>query len=119
MDLSSDFSSIRNSDSRVFLVTGANGAIGRAIARQLAETPVSEIVLLCRNKIKAEQAVKEIVDLTGNTTVRFEFADLSRDGDIKKLYIINTTLTMKVAYQCILLRALSEYPAMYFNESIS
>jgi len=85
MVLTSDFSSIRNPDARVFLVTGATGAIGKAIARQLAATPDSEVVLVCRDKIKAEQTVKEIVDSTGNTAVRFELADLSRYGDIRGL----------------------------------
>lgn len=85
MILSSDFSSIPNSVSRVFLVTGATGAIGKAIARQLAATPESEVVLVCRDKNKAEQAVKEIAVLTGNPRVRFELADLSRYDDIQRL----------------------------------
>ena len=72
MVLSSDFSSIRNSGARVYLVTGATGAIGKAIARQLAATPNSEVVLVCRDKNKAEQTMKEIIDLTGNSKVRFE-----------------------------------------------
>ena len=72
MVLSSVSSNIRNSDARVFLVTGANGAIGKAIARQLAAIPDSEVVLVCRDKNKAEQTVKEIVDSTGNTAVRIE-----------------------------------------------
>jgi NAD(P)-dependent dehydrogenase (short-subunit alcohol dehydrogenase family) len=85
MVLSSDFSSIRNSGARVYLVTGATGAIGKSIARQLAATPDSEVVLVCRDKNKAEQATKEIVDLTGNSKVRFEIADLSRYDEIRGL----------------------------------
>jgi retinol dehydrogenase-13 len=85
MALPSDFSSNKNSGSRVYLVTGATGAIGKAIARKLAETKNSEVVLVCRDKNKAEQTVKEIVDLTGNSKVRFELADLSRYGDIRRL----------------------------------
>lgn len=42
-------------------------------------------MLVCRNKEYAECAVKEIVDSTGNTAVRFELADLSRYGDIRRL----------------------------------
>jgi len=83
--LSSDFSNAPNSGARVFLVTGATGAIGKAIARQLAETADSEVVLLCRDKNKAAQTVKEIVDSTGNASVRFEIADLSKYGDIRRL----------------------------------
>ena len=85
MVFSSDSSNIRNSDPRVFLVTGATGAIGKAIARQLAAIPDSEVVLVCRDKNKTEQTVKEIVDSTGNTEVRYELADLSRYNDIRKL----------------------------------
>jgi NAD(P)-dependent dehydrogenase (short-subunit alcohol dehydrogenase family) len=82
MVLSPDFSSIRNFGARVFLVTGATGAIGKAIARQLAATPDSDVVLVCRGKNKAERAVKEIIDLTGNPSVHFEIADLSRYDEI-------------------------------------
>ncbi|MGR8997900.1 MAG: SDR family NAD(P)-dependent oxidoreductase [Gammaproteobacteria bacterium] len=82
---SSNSSSTLDSGARVFLVTGATGAIGKAIARQLAKTPGFEVVLLCRDKHKAEQAVKEIADSTGNLQVRFELADLSRYGDIRRL----------------------------------
>lgn len=85
MAFSSNFSSIQNPNTRVFLVTGATGAIGKAIARQLAETEDSQVVLVCRNKNKAEKTVKEIVDLTGNPEVRFVLADLSRYDDIRGL----------------------------------
>ncbi len=85
MILSSDLSNIRNPGARIFLVTGATGAIGKAIARQLAATADSEVVLVCRDPIKAEQTVTEIVDSTGNTAVRFELADLSRYQDIRRL----------------------------------
>ena len=85
MALPSDFSSNKNSGPRVYLVTGATGAIGKAIARQLAATPDSEVVPVCRDQNKAEQTVKEIIDLTGNSRVRFELADLSRYGDIRRL----------------------------------
>ena len=85
MALPSDFSSNKISGPRVYLVTGATGAIGKAIARKLAETKNSEVVLVCRDQNKAEQTVKEIIDLTGNSRVRFELADLSRYGDIRRL----------------------------------
>jgi retinol dehydrogenase-13 len=78
-------SSRLNSTTRVFLVTGATGAIGKAIARQLAEFEDSEIVLVCRDNHKAEQTVKDIIEATQNPKVRFELADLSRYQDIKNL----------------------------------
>ena len=85
MGITAHSSSRQNTNPRVFLVTGATGAIGKAIARQLAATPDSEVVLVCRDQNKAEQAVKEIIDLTGISAVRFELADLSRYGDIRRL----------------------------------
>jgi len=42
-------------------VTGATGAIGKAIARQIAAHPDFEVVLACRDEAKAERAVREIV----------------------------------------------------------
>lgn len=85
MVLSSDTLGIQNSGARVFLVTGATGAIGKAIARQLAETMNTEVVLVCRDQAKAEQAVKQIIDSTGNPHVRYALADLSRYDDIRAL----------------------------------
>ncbi|MGR8941826.1 MAG: SDR family NAD(P)-dependent oxidoreductase [Gammaproteobacteria bacterium] len=85
MTLSSDASERRNADTKVFLVTGATDAIGKAIARQLAATPDAEVVLVCRNPDKAEQAVRDIAASTGNSRVRHELADLSRQDDIRGL----------------------------------
>jgi NAD(P)-dependent dehydrogenase (short-subunit alcohol dehydrogenase family) len=85
MAFPSPSSNNRNAEAKVFLVTGATGAIGQAIARQLAATPDSEVVLVCRNPDKAKQAVKAIVESTGNSRVRYELADLSRQDDIRGL----------------------------------
>jgi NAD(P)-dependent dehydrogenase (short-subunit alcohol dehydrogenase family) len=82
---SGDPSNIQYSEPTVFLVTGATGAIGKAIARQLAAKPNAEVVLVCRNPSKAEQAVAEITTVTGNSKVRFELADLSSLKDIQNL----------------------------------
>ena len=75
----------RNFDTRIFLLTGATGAIGKAIAMQLAKIPDSEVVLICRNQQKAEQTLKEITHSTGNPHIRYELADLSRYGEIHEL----------------------------------
>jgi len=70
---------------RVTLVTGATGAIGQAIARQIAARPRFEVVLACRDEAKAERAVKEIVTATGNRNVRYELVDVSRRSSVESL----------------------------------
>lgn len=69
----------------VALVTGASGAIGKAIARGIAGDPGYEVVLLCRNEAKARQACQEIMQITGNSKVRYEVADVSRWSSIQEL----------------------------------
>lgn len=74
-----------NLPNRVALVTGATGAIGHAIARQMAATAGYEVVLACRNEDKARQAVREIIQTTGNQRVRYEIVDVSRQASILAL----------------------------------
>lgn len=76
---------VRRSEPTVYLITGATGAIGKAIARQLAANPDAEVVMVCRNPNKAEQALTEITAATGNPKVRCELADLSRWQEIRSL----------------------------------
>jgi len=70
---------------RVALVTGATGAIGKAIARQIAARPGCEVILACRNKEKAARAADEITRATGNRAVRWELVDVSRGASISAL----------------------------------
>jgi NAD(P)-dependent dehydrogenase (short-subunit alcohol dehydrogenase family) len=72
-------------DGRTFLVTGATGAIGQAIARQLAQHPEHRVVLLARHEAKASAAVDSIRRATGNGAVSYELADVSRRADIEAL----------------------------------
>jgi NAD(P)-dependent dehydrogenase (short-subunit alcohol dehydrogenase family) len=69
----------------VALVTGATGAIGKAIARQLAAHIDYEVVLACRNEEKARRAVAEIKQATGNPHVRYELVDVARRASIHAL----------------------------------
>jgi len=70
---------------RVAVVTGATGAIGRAIAQGIAEKPGYEVVLVARNENKARQAVQDIVQATGNRHVRYELVDVSQRESIQSL----------------------------------
>jgi retinol dehydrogenase-13 len=85
MGITAQSSSGQNTHTKVFLVTGATGAIGKAIARQLANIQDSQVVLVCRDQQKAVLAANEIRSLTGNSEVSYELADLSRYEQIRDL----------------------------------
>ena len=68
----------------VALVTGATGAIGRAIAQSLAEKDY-RVVLVCRNKRLADETTSQIRFSTGNSSVSYELVDVSVPSSIKDL----------------------------------
>ena len=70
---------------RITAVTGATGAIGIAIARQLAGHPDNEVVLICRDAGKGARCAAQITGATGNSRVRYELTDLSRQSSIQAL----------------------------------
>lgn len=70
---------------QVVMVTGATGAIGKAIARQIAAEDGYEVILAVRNEAKARQAVAEIKQTTGNEAVGYELVDLARCSSIQAL----------------------------------
>jgi NAD(P)-dependent dehydrogenase (short-subunit alcohol dehydrogenase family) len=72
-------------DPKICIVTGATGAIGKAIARQIAAVPGYSVVLVGRDESRTSQVVSEIIQTTGNKNVRYELADLSRQADIAAL----------------------------------
>lgn len=76
---------MNKSNQVVCAVTGATGAIGRAIARQLASFPDYKVVLIARDQNKAEQAIDDIKTTTGNQEVYYEMADLSQKVSIMAL----------------------------------
>ncbi len=71
-------------DGKVVIVTGATDGIGRATAMALASRG-ARIVAVGRNPEKGEAAVAELRASTGNDTVTFLPADLSRQGDVRSL----------------------------------
>lgn len=75
----------REQRTRVVAVTGATGAIGSAIARQIAAVPGYEVVLICRDPEQADRCAGNIIQDTGNRRVRVALADLSRHSEIQTL----------------------------------
>ena len=69
---------------KVAIVTGATGAIGQALARQLAAKNY-QVVLAIRDENKGRQAVNNIIQTTGNNAVRYELVDVSRYGSVQAL----------------------------------
>ena len=67
------------------IVTGATGAIGKAIARQIAAAPGYNVVLIGRDERRTRQATQEITKTTGNDGVSYEIVDLSRRAEIEAL----------------------------------
>jgi NAD(P)-dependent dehydrogenase (short-subunit alcohol dehydrogenase family) len=70
---------------RTAIVTGATGAIGKAIARQIAATPGYSPVLIGRDEKRTRRAAEEIARSTGNQSVDYRMVDLSRQSEIQAL----------------------------------
>lgn len=65
----------------VVIVTGANSGMGKATSVELAKTGAT-VIMLCRNKSKGEEAVREVRDLTGNSSVELMVCNL---GSLKSI----------------------------------
>ena len=66
---------------RVAVVTGANGAIGRAICQGLAERGF-DVVMACRNPERARQAAGEVQKAVASARLRTEIVDVSRREEV-------------------------------------
>lgn len=64
------------------LVTGASSGIGKETALELAHLG-AEVIMLCRNPEKADEAQKEIIAETGNQKVSVLLADLALMEQVK------------------------------------
>jgi NAD(P)-dependent dehydrogenase (short-subunit alcohol dehydrogenase family) len=69
---------------RTVVVTGATSGLGRAAAEQLAVLG-ARVVLVGRDRKKADAARKEIVAATGNEAVAVAIADLSLLAEVRRL----------------------------------
>lgn len=63
------------------IITGATGAIGTAIARQMAERGF-RVFVAARNEAKAIKTVEQIKSKTGNQDVNYLMIDVSRKSSI-------------------------------------
>jgi NAD(P)-dependent dehydrogenase (short-subunit alcohol dehydrogenase family) len=73
------------SNKKKVIVTGATGAIGKAIAMNIASDPEYDVHLIARNETKAKLAKEEIIRATNNGHVNYHLVDLSDRKAIYKL----------------------------------
>ncbi len=64
------------------LITGANSGIGKAAAIQIAEKGF-HVIIACRNRIRGEEALKEIKTLSKSDDVELQLMDLSSKKSIQ------------------------------------
>ena len=72
---------------KVCLVTGANGGIGKELARGLAQRG-ADVYLLCRSAARGEEARREIADQTGRPVhlVQLDVSDLAAVREFAKSF---------------------------------
>ncbi len=73
-----------NMAGKVVLITGGTGGIGRVTAEKLAGMG-AEVVIIARNREKAQRVVNEIKQGTGNQNVDFLIADLSSQAQVRQV----------------------------------
>lgn len=71
-------------NSKTILISGANSGLGFEAARQLAKQG-HEIILLCRNIEKGEQAVKDIRAFSGNSKIHLYAANLAVQKSVEQV----------------------------------
>ena len=69
---------------KICMITGANSGIGKATAIGLAHLGAT-LVLVCRDQTRAEKAIAEIKEKTGNESIDLIIADLSSQKGIHDL----------------------------------
>lgn len=74
---------MRAMQSKICVVTGANSGIGKVTARELAKRGAN-IIMLCRNEEKAEQAKEDILKVCGHDRVDIVLADFSSIAQIRR-----------------------------------
>jgi NAD(P)-dependent dehydrogenase (short-subunit alcohol dehydrogenase family) len=67
------------------IVTGATGAIGKAIARQILLKGEYHVILIARDEEKAVRTKHDIMRSTGSDDIDYKIVDLSRKAEIFSL----------------------------------
>uniref|UniRef100_A0A3P8ZQY1 Uncharacterized protein n=1 Tax=Esox lucius TaxID=8010 RepID=A0A3P8ZQY1_ESOLU len=75
-----------NLTGRSFVITGANSGIGKATANEIAKRG-GTIHLVCRNKERAEEAKKNIIELSKNQNVHVHIVDMSSARQVMEFAI--------------------------------
>jgi NAD(P)-dependent dehydrogenase (short-subunit alcohol dehydrogenase family) len=70
-------------EQKTIVITGANSGIGKITALELAKMG-HRIIMVCRNKAKGEAALKELMEISGNSNIDLMFCDLSSLEDVKR-----------------------------------
>jgi len=88
------------SDSRVAIVTGASGGIGRAVVRRLSRDGFSVVVSYAGNAAKAEEAVTEITAAGGRAIA--VPADVADAAEVDRLFekAVDTFGSIDVVVHC-------------------
>lgn len=67
---------------KICLITGANSGIGKAAAIQIAEKGY-KVIMGCRNRVRGEEALKEIREKSKNHEVELQLIDMSSKKSIQ------------------------------------
>lgn len=68
---------------KTVIVTGANVGLGKETARHLAAMKPSRLILACRNLEKAQDALEDIIQSTGNSNIEVWQLDLSDFSSVR------------------------------------
>jgi NAD(P)-dependent dehydrogenase (short-subunit alcohol dehydrogenase family) len=68
---------------KVCIITGANSGIGKATAQGLAKLD-AHVVMLCRDKSRGEEALANIITVSGSESIDLLLADLSSQHSIRQ-----------------------------------
>ena len=72
-----------SSNEKTVLITGANSGIGKAAALQMASLG-AKVIMACSSKERGEQALREVINKTGNQSTELGLLDLNSQASIRQ-----------------------------------